>query len=924
MKQILEERKELSKKKGTVLLTVVGVMMVLVVFLLSTLVLTASSSRRSYYTYYETQAQYAAQAALDAVTNSAYSNKNFYQYVSQKVTSVGEKHDLKVSFDVDETQKSNIQFTDPEDKAVYCTIERMPDNYVWDEDTKAIHAQHAWKITATASVGNGRNQADYTAYNYIYETYRAPEEGLNSGIQNKADSTVYTGSKKDESQTAISIGTVQLGSAGISGNVKYLGPQITGQSRLPVGRGKYTNAADYSVKLGNNNLSIGNILFVNNVDIAVEAAAEFQRAGEYAIYYGNVTVTNNGYGWNTNIAAPFAPTSYNTQNYVYIDGMLTVGIDCSVGATSNRTLGSHPANFFGGAVQCTQDGSKFFVHGDAFLYDPDLESVLYGKSGSETYLTTFMENNLTKNNVFENNGQGASGNLFCNNKKLKIGGQNDGYRVAGDLIFTNPNGTLEITKQTWIGGQVYCAGTLVGEEFLYDIGTNARLDSSKIHTTASTDKVDNYFDSAYVTYSRDGTGADYSKLDYNTRLFPFQYRLDEIFPTYYRWDLQSENPIDIDALRTTDAQIKESYTCGHDWQVAAFPTPGGTTYVPFTNPKNTANSFIEDFTYLVPTSEMAKIQAAGFEVYDDKTAFLAKVGGTTLKSDTGTEQVQLISHSAAGAMVSPKLNVKYVNENCTLNAVGGTVLIDPSTRANKNEPLYIYLTNSMAQKKDTTIYINNTASYATGKTPDDNGKNGPTPYYNEKTPATSTVASHGEVYIFLEPGVNLAGVKLLTTGMYQQQIDGTLYIVQNPIYPSNSNFINSAANYKFAYELVPNAIILGQKDTTYQNFAEGFFWNAEILMPTARLKYGTPNFVNPTIYYREEWNSGTTTATNNYVMGVGAAIVDGADAGDPKATIAYIGDRNRSEEEKKEYGNNSSDLGADNKDYLKNDHQGNN
>ena len=42
MKQILEERKELSKKKGTVLLTVVGVMMVLVVFLLSTLVLTAS------------------------------------------------------------------------------------------------------------------------------------------------------------------------------------------------------------------------------------------------------------------------------------------------------------------------------------------------------------------------------------------------------------------------------------------------------------------------------------------------------------------------------------------------------------------------------------------------------------------------------------------------------------------------------------------------------------------------------------------------------------------------------------------------------------------------------------------------------------------------------------------------------------------
>ena len=80
MKQIMMKGKQ--RVKGTVLFTVVTVMMVMVVFLMSTLILTTSANRRSYYTYYQTQAQYAAQAALDTITNSAYNDSGFYSWLS--------------------------------------------------------------------------------------------------------------------------------------------------------------------------------------------------------------------------------------------------------------------------------------------------------------------------------------------------------------------------------------------------------------------------------------------------------------------------------------------------------------------------------------------------------------------------------------------------------------------------------------------------------------------------------------------------------------------------------------------------------------------------------------------------------------------------------------------------------------------------
>lgn len=167
MKQFLKK----GKAEGSVLFTVVAVMLVMVVFLMSTMVLTTSAHRRSYYTFHETQAQYAAQAAIDAVTNSAYTDSGFYNWVKTTAGS-GANAEVTVSFN-----GSGINFTGG-DQRVVCQIEATDNLMVWDDMTRAVHPQTAYKLTATASVGNGRNRSEYTVVNYIYENYRRSEERL--------------------------------------------------------------------------------------------------------------------------------------------------------------------------------------------------------------------------------------------------------------------------------------------------------------------------------------------------------------------------------------------------------------------------------------------------------------------------------------------------------------------------------------------------------------------------------------------------------------------------------------------------------------------------------------------------------------------------------------------------------------------------
>ena len=117
MKQIMMKGKQ--RVKGTVLFTVVSVMMIMVVFLMSTLILTTSANRRSYYTYYHTQAEYAAQSALDCITNYAYSNAGFSQWVGSIADD--DPHEVFIEF-----KDSQMPLSDPNapESNIRCTVQK--------------------------------------------------------------------------------------------------------------------------------------------------------------------------------------------------------------------------------------------------------------------------------------------------------------------------------------------------------------------------------------------------------------------------------------------------------------------------------------------------------------------------------------------------------------------------------------------------------------------------------------------------------------------------------------------------------------------------------------------------------------------------------------------------------------------------------
>ena len=996
MKQILEERKALAKKKGTVLMTVVGVMMVLVVFLISTLVLTASANRRSYYTYYETQAQYAAQAALDAVTNSAYSNKSFYDWVSTKVVTGESPKPITVDF----AATSNIQFTN-NDKVVNCTIERIPDNYVWDRDTKAIHSQRAWKITATASVGKGRNRADYTVCNYIYENYRAPEEGLNSGIQNQAESTVYNDPEDEEEQSkVIAIGTMQYGGASSANNMIYLGPQITGTSKLPDGRGNYDGKEQ---KVDNNNGAVGNIVFTNGIQSNVHIVNEFQRKGECAVYYGNIVGGNSSVvSWYANIQDTYKPTDYSEYNFVYVEGKMNPGqTNLIVGRRKNGTevgtAGNYPVNLFAGCVDTSQAQTQksVVVYGDAYLLDPELDSYWDGYTDGTSTLASFVSNNVNKANVNANLNAPVGGNIYSMNRNLTLSGEKKKLVIDGNVVFANPGGTLTIKGNVEVKGKIICAGTYSGNlPAITGTAVNSYIDTAYAYynpnykTSVPNDTfteqkqvIDTvtYIYTFVCGYSDPNYGAEAAKpgnitagwsgdlkdpsqftqggvyheevkttyktetvtstVNYDFSLFPFGYRSDEIFERYYRWDLKQPSTVgkaQTVANAKNDLLVKESIACGHNWEGAELMTDcyGNSYYVPYTFPVNMAHKLIDEFKVANPTSAVDSLKANSDPVYETEADFKNAMGttaaGKTISVGAGSG-VKICYHSNnenESELILP--NATLVSESCVLNvASGATVVLDPSQRPNKNVPLYIYLTGGGSCD----IIVNNTANYALGAME-------PVAYFDEATRKATTLAAHGEVCIFLDPAFNCDKVTIMTSGMYGrlagapgENKTGDLYIVQNPIYPGDPNFGKNTAElvdnvrvydkkFTFAYELVPNAILMGQKGATYFG-TNGFFWNAEVIMPTARLGAGTSNFCNARPYYREEWDSLTRVGeASTYLIGVGGSMTDSITLNDKYGSLAYIGDSHRKTISTITYGNNSSDLGADNKDYLHNNYQG--
>lgn len=632
MKQFLKK----GKAEGSVLFTVVSVMLVLVVFLMSTMVLTSSANRRSYYTYFETQAQYAAQAALDAVTNSAYTDAGFYEWVKAETASkigrpLSEQPKVTVNFGTGlnpaiANDDSGIQFTG-NNSSVECTIEQTGKKImVWDDVTQAVHEQTAYKITATASVGNGRNRADYTVVNYIYENFRVPEGSEIPSVMNNASNTIKNWNRSGAPGDPGSGGSIlqavwSLGMADTANNMTYFGPQYSGMASIPVGRIKYDKAGQ-NLNKSNDNYAVGNAVYVGNYNLVNSYMMNFtfEKFGESAQFWGNLQYDgaakaaggdgkDQGFFFNAKIsedevtaakAAYGSPIPYTAQPYVYVDGVVRLTkegglyfgrMEKPANDKGGRSGDFYNVNLFCGGVQMANanTGAEFSVGGDLYMYDPLIESEIKGVDGY-TVLARFTSDNINKANT-QWSDYAVGGNVICNNQTLRLNTDNNRKNLVidGDLILTNPAGALYIFNDITVRGKVLCAAYL-SEESLNRINCNTIVSRTYAKVNGNVLSVDNYtenesyyvkqnedgqwyFDYDDFLFTRYGDGAydDRVKIDMDAYratgyvLMPYSMRLDEIFDEYLRWDLQSDDITIAAENAHNDPYVQESKNCGHIW-----------------------------------------------------------------------------------------------------------------------------------------------------------------------------------------------------------------------------------------------------------------------------------------------------------------------------------------------------------------------
>lgn len=646
-----------GKAEGSVLFTVVSVMMVMVVFLMSTLVLTTSANRRTYYTFYQNQAQYTAQGVLDAISNSAYSNADFSAWINE--IDVGEEAFINVDVSQLKSDDTHLRIPLTDGSEVIAKVEKIAHNYIWDRDSAAIHEQGGWKITVTASVGQGRNASEYTMANYIYAN---PEVEVGTGEFNMADWTEFGGLnvKQGGSHTthpgdasankakAMFLGATTNGS--VSNNLLCLGPQTYGTRSLPAGRGNYANQG--TVAFTNDSPTVGNSIFIGNFDCNCKKTYVAQTAGEGVQFWGDFYAQN--------MFEMFAdlnvePTEYRYIPYLYVDGNLHFNQD------TGQEIGMHgfPVNIY--TNQMTNAPQN--MTGDIYMYNPEVDSTY--NHARATNLHYFIASNIQKTN-YSNRGY-VGGDIISTNNSLTISG-NVTY-INGDVIMANPNGTLIINALSGrldIRGAILCAGDLVincGDKPLEVLGgiyadpartsitgnVNGVTTGSLAEICDATIGLDAYLTAfpdpqatepnTNIYYQntsteakfeslggRGATGATYEELiknlkaanlgaqdgntyyiyenksGYDFSMFPFCSRQDEIFTHYFRFDLAAADANTANANLMNDALVQESMACGHEWAITIKAAASGNLYVPYTVPKGASVTSLEPSTIMTQSA----------------------------------------------------------------------------------------------------------------------------------------------------------------------------------------------------------------------------------------------------------------------------------------------------------------------------------
>lgn len=903
-----------GKVKGTVLFTVVTVMLVMVVLLMTTLTLTTSAKRRSYYTYFESQAQYAANAAIDAVTFSAYNDDDFHTWVTTDLDQIHDVGEIRVNFD-----GSDIQFTQNTNNTVRCEIEKINPEVVWDDATQALHPRDMWRITATASVGNGRNISTASVSQYLYENFQAPVQSLPVSALNTGNYTVrriVTTQQQQQTQptpTYSSPAMLSFGNTGFVNNNMTLGPCYSNLATLPLGmfrrngnqtyyesidsqdkyfKGEYNESRagkdDYNLYITNDKMmSVGNVIFVNNVYMRVKMMCEFQDAREGAVIYGDLNGDNQGMHFISNVKNVSAGDFTEKSNYVYVDGIVRITTDAGqviVGeAPSTAGAQSYPINLYCGGIQTgVNGGRKISVSGDVYMYNPDVESTWCHGDGV-TPLTKFTDAQVNKvANVSDYPG-GCGGNIICNNKSLSLGGGNGTFDVPGDIVMTQAGSHLYLADNVRVAGNVITPGEV-------HLTGNASIAGQTISGNAAWGTINTgYYNAAYQASQNHG--------QYDLSLMPYISRLDELFQTYYRWDLYESTAAAASAHISTDPYIKESIAAGHTdasghgWSVKEFKMQDGSSlYVPFTTCASTY-WMIPTHTYVKPADAIGNIVANGTQ--NNYLSYAGFTGGTALTEYSGsTSNILAVAHDASGVMTATtdndmQLNGYYVvNSSCEIDThTYNKIFVDPSALQSNQELKIVLKGDCGGSGQMCDIVVNNTAAYS------NNGYGSPAAYASN-----NRFAGRTQVRFFLKEGFGHTNANLMirTTGIMKQWKDKNLCVVQRPTYPDDANWANLTGGLKYAYELVPNFTIYGEAGATYDfSVSNQVMLNADVAMPCSTWKFGTVNGTGDeagaksVTYY--ETASSSPSMGSNYLWAVGSFMLDTLDLNDRSAVTAYIG-----------------------------------
>jgi hypothetical protein len=389
-------------------------------------------------------------------------------------------------------------------------------------------------------------------------------------------------------------------------------------------------------------------------------------------------------------------------------------------------------------------------------------------------------------------------------------------------------------------------------------------------------------------------------------------------------------------------------------------------YVPYTTPV-LKKSFLTAFTPVTSTNVSSSLTDQSTSIETSLEHFR-----TTRKTNTNNqrfvnENVTYYVHNPDGSARAVTVTAIVVTESCEIDVTkiptidgknerqNGTVriFVDPTKNGyDDSKPMGIIIKAANLDGRKIEIITNNTCQWDTAT------KKYVVNAVNQTDPTKTEVAGRKEVEIFLQPGFVLSSgsFSVISSGLYSElsaaKTNG-LNIISNPDYPitkdKDGKIVNNAAWWKtgpggypaadkYKYELVPNAVVLGQKDAIYEFKIQPFF-NTEILMPQSEIHFNNATSANSafkyTVHYREfsgaKEQVGTVTGGQNDIFNIGTAMVRELDLGQAFVGSIYIGDTGRSPAiYKKDWkDNNTQDEKVDEKtnpgngkDYVSNDHLG--